>query len=214
MSLLSEARTLGGIGSVLVLLAATPSVGWVPGIAGFILMLAAIHNISQVVKEKKIYNNMIAAVILAIVGIIVGSLVILPTVLNAFLNGYFSGPNFAPSASVAIGQWIEFGIAIGLGLLGAWAFFLASAVFLRRSYQTIETKLNVHMFGTAGLLYLIGAVTTIIGVGFAILLIAQVLTAVAFWSIPIQKVEQFQAAVTQRAPATIVGKKLSEKLSG
>ncbi len=39
------------------------------------------------------------------------------------------------------------------------------------------------MFETAGMLYLVGAATTIILVGFVLLLIAQVLVIVAFFSI-------------------------------
>lgn len=192
MSLLSDAKVLGGIGAILVLLAGVPTVGWVLGIAGFVMILAAIYKISQAVNEKKIYNNMLTAVILAIVGVLVGSVVILPTLLSAFLNGYFAWPNFAPSASVTVTQWIAFGTTIGLGLLGAWVFFLASAVFLRRSYGAIGSKLMVRMFSTAGLLYLIGAASTIIGFGFLILVAAQILTAVAFFSIP-TRYEELQA---------------------
>jgi uncharacterized membrane protein len=48
------------------------------------------------------------------------------------------------------------------------------------------------MFSTAGLLYLIGAATAIIGVGFLVLLVAQILTAVAFLSIPERAREPIQ----------------------
>jgi len=48
MTSLSEAKVFGGIGSILVLLTAVPSVGPLFGIAGFIMILLAINNISQV----------------------------------------------------------------------------------------------------------------------------------------------------------------------
>jgi len=191
----SEAKTLGGVGAILVLLSFVPTVGALFGIAGFIMVLVAVKYIADDLKDKKIFNNMILAVLLAIVGIAVGSVVVIGTVVNAFLNGYFNGTNFAPSTAVTTAQWVTFGTAIGLGLLAAWAMFLASAVYLRRSYTTIGTKLNVNMFGTAGLLYLIGAATTIVAVGFLVLLVAQILTAVAFWSIPVAQQEQWQGAV-------------------
>ena len=191
----SEAKTLGGVGAILVLLSFVPTVGVLFGIAGFIMVLVAVKYIADDLKDKKIFNNMILAVLLAIVGIAVGSVVVIGTVVNAFLNGYFNGTNFAPSTAVTTAQWVTFGTAIGLGLLAAWAMFLASAVYLRRSYTTIGTKLNVNMFGTAGLLYLIGAATTIVAVGFLVLLVAQILTAVAFWSIPVAQQEQWQGAV-------------------
>ncbi len=199
MSSLSNAKTLGGIGSILVLLTAAPSVGWVLGILGFVMILVAVKYISDDLKEKKIFNNMITAVVLSIAGILVGSLVILTTVLSAFANGYFSSTYpFTPSASITTAQWITFGTAIGLGLFGAWIFFLVSAVFLRRSYNSIGSKLDVHMFSTAGLLYLIGAATTVIGVGFFILFLAEILTAVAFLSLPARTPE-----VAQPQTATI-----------
>src|SRR5579875_2773975 len=175
MATLSQAKTLGGVGAILVLFSFVPSVGALFGIAGFIMVLVAIKYIADSLNDRKIFSNMMIAVILSIAGIVSGSLIALPTVFNAFQNGYFSGPNFTPSPNVTTGQWIAFGTAIGVGLITAWVFFLVSAIFLRRSYNTIGSKLNVGMFGTAGLLYLIGAITSVVGVGFVILLVAQIL---------------------------------------
>jgi uncharacterized membrane protein len=190
-SSLSNAKTLGGIGSILALLTVAPTVGWVIGIVGFVMILVAVKYISVDLNEKSIFSNMITAVVLTIAGILVASLVVATTMISAFANGYFNN-NFTPSASVTTAQWIAFGTVIGLGLLGAWLFFLVSAVFLRRSYNTIGSKLNVHMFGTAGLLYLIGAATAVIGVGFLLLFVAEILTAVAFFSLPEKKPEVAQ----------------------
>jgi uncharacterized membrane protein len=201
MTSLSQGKTLGGIGAILVLLSFVPSVGAVFGIIGFVMVLVAVKYIADDLSEKKIFSNMMIAVFLSIVGIVVGSLVVLGTVLSAFQNGYFSRSYpFTPSASVTTAQWTTFGIAIGLGLFGASVFFLASSVFLRRSYTAIGSKLNVHMFSTAGLLYLVGAATTVVGVGFVILLVAQILTAVAFLSIPVQQREQLQVSAASPSP--------------
>jgi uncharacterized membrane protein len=180
----TEARILGGIGAIFALLSFVPTVGGVLGVIGFVMILVAVKYIADGFYDQSIFNNMMIAVILAISGIIAGTVIILPTVLNAFQNGYFNGANFAPSISVTMAQWVSFGTTIGLGLLATWVFFLASAVFLRRSYKTIGTHLHVHMFETAGMLYLFGAATAIVGIGFAILFVAQILTAVAFLSIP------------------------------
>jgi uncharacterized membrane protein len=184
-SVSSNAKTLGGIGSILVLLTIFPTVGWILGIVGFVMILVAVKYIADSVKEQKIFNSMITAVVTSILGIAVGSLVVLATVLSAFSHGYFSSAYpFTPSAAVTLAQWIIFGTEIGVGLFAAWILFVVSAIFLRRSYNAIGSKLNVHMFSTAGLLYLIGAATTVVGVGFLILFVAEILTAVAFFSIP------------------------------
>ena len=184
LSSLSNAKTLGGVGSILVLLSAVPSAGAILGIAGFVMILVAVKYVSDYFNERKILNDMMIVVTLAVVGIVVGSLAIVPTLIGAFLNGYFGGANFAPSSAVTTAQWVTLGATLGLGLLAAWAFFFASAFFLRRSYNMMGTKLNVSLFGTAGLIYLIGAATSIIAAGFLLILIAQIITAVAFFSIP------------------------------
>jgi uncharacterized membrane protein len=185
MSSLTNAKTLGGIGAILVLLTVAPSVGWILGIAGFVMILVAVNYISDELKEKKIVNNMITSVILSIAGVLVASLLVLSAVLAAFSHGYFgTSYPFTPSASVTTAQWITFGTEIGVGLFVGWILFLVSAVYLRRSYNAIGSKLDTHTFNTAGLLYLIGAATTVIGVGFLILFVAEIVTAVAFFSIP------------------------------
>ena len=191
---ISQAKTLGGVGSVLTLFAVVPNVGGVLGILGFVMILIAVKCIADALNEKKIFTNMMIAVLLSVVGLAIGSLVIVGTVLNAFQNGYFSSAYpFTPSSAVTMGQWTTFGIAIALGLFGTWLFFTGSAVFLRKSYKTIGARLGVRTFVTAGLLYLLGAGTIVIGIGFLVLLAAQILTAVAFFCIPENR--EFQTAL-------------------
>ncbi|MFI5450468.1 MAG: DUF996 domain-containing protein [Candidatus Bathyarchaeia archaeon] len=198
----TQAKTLGGVGAIFVLLSFVPYVGSILGLLGFVLTLVAIKYIADNLNDRTIFNNMMIAVLLGVVGIMIGSLVVLGTVLNAFQSGYFTGPVLAPAASVTTAQWVAFGTEIGLGLLGAWVFLLASAVYLRRSYKTIGAKLNVNRFGTAGWLYLVGAATTIVGIGFVLLLAAEIMTAVAFWSIPEQPKKQLQSElVSSPAPS-------------
>ena len=167
----------------MVVLTAVPSVGALLGIVGFILMLVAIKNISEVVGDRSIFNNMLVAVGLAIAGIVVGALVVVGSVLRFVgLNALSLGPSFNASA-VPTGDWVGLIGSVLVGLAVVWAMLLASAVYVRRSYGVIASKLNVRMFGTAGMLYLIGAATTIVLVGFVLLFVAQILVVVAFFSI-------------------------------
>ena len=191
MPALSSAKAIGGIGAILVLLTFVPSAGAIFGIAGFIMILVAVKEVADVLENRKVFSDMMTAVILAIIGVAVASLVVSATVFSAFQNGYFSsGYPYTPSTTITTAQWVAFGLAIGLGLLIAWLFFLFSSLYLRRSYNAIGAELDVHMFGTAGLLYFIGAATAIIGVGFVLLFVAQILTAVAFFSIPEKRPEK------------------------
>lgn len=183
MASLSNAKTLGAVGSLLVILTAVPSVGALLGIVGFILTLVAIRDISEIVADRSIFNNMLIAVGLAIVGVITGALVVVGSVFRFIgLNALTIGPDFNPS-TVPAGDWVGLIGSVLIGLAAVWVMLTVSAVFVRRSYSSMATKLNVGMFGTAGLVFLIGAATTIVLVGFALLFVAQILVTVAFFQI-------------------------------
>jgi uncharacterized membrane protein len=199
MASLSDAKTLGGIGSVLILLVAVPYAGWALAIVGLVLTLIAVKYVSDIVKDTSIFNNMLVSILLTICGVFVGTVVILGSVLRFVgLNGITFGPNFNPS-TVPTGDWIGLAASVMGGLVALWALVLVAAVFLRRSYDTIRAKLNVGLFGTAGLLYLIGAATTIVGIGFVVLFVAQILLVAAFFSIN----ENIQATQKQTVPVNV-----------
>ncbi|MDA4129799.1 MAG: DUF996 domain-containing protein [Thaumarchaeota archaeon] len=183
MTSLSDAKVLGGIGSLLVLLTAIPNVGWLLGIAGFIMILVAINKISQAVNDRKIYGEMRTAVLLGIGAIAVGAVTVAGAVYHLLGMGSFVGTKFVLASTVTTGEWVGLAATIVVGLLAIWALALTSAVFVRRTYNTIASKLNVKMFETAGLLFLIGAATAILGVGFILILVAEILLAVSFFSI-------------------------------
>ena len=88
--------------------------------------------------------------------------------------------------SVAAGVGAERGAFLGVlgGLLVVWIFLVISAVFLRRCYDTMGKKLGVSIFNTAATLYLVGAALTIVFVGFIVLFIAEIIQAIAYFSIP------------------------------
>jgi uncharacterized membrane protein len=62
-------------------------------------------------------------------------------------------------------------------------FMVISAIFFRKSLSTLAMKSGEKIFDTAGLLWLIGAVLTIILVGVILIWIAWILIAVGFFSI-------------------------------
>lgn len=180
MASLSQAKTLGGVGSILVLLGAVPSVGFVLAIIGFILILVAVKNVSESINEPAIFNDIIIAVLMAIVGLVVFGVIVVAAIFSFLSVGNIGTVTTGNVPSGVLG-------AVGLlivGLVVVWVFYLVSAIFLRRGYDKIGTRLNVNMFHITGLLYLIGAALTIVIVGFLIILIAEILQIVAFFSIP------------------------------
>jgi uncharacterized membrane protein len=183
LATISDAKTLGGLGSILVLLTPIPYAGWALGIAGFVMTLIAVKYISDIVKDQKIFNDMLISVVLTIAAIVVGTVVVLGAVFRVLGMGSFVGGTFVLSPNITPGNWIGLGAAVFAGLAVVWGILIASSVFLRRSYNTVGTKLNVNTFGTAGLLFIIGAATSVILVGFLLILVAQIMLAIAFFSI-------------------------------
>jgi len=162
---------LGGIGSILMLI---PPIN----IIGFILVLVATKYISDSVRDRSVFDNMLYAVITGILGTIAGIVV--------FLSGFFFGI-------------FTFGGGALLGLAGlaiVWICFVISSLFIRRAYGTMATRLDEGSFRTAGTLYFVGALLTIILVGLIILAIAFIFQIIAFFSIK----ESIQPAGGQPPP--------------
>jgi uncharacterized membrane protein len=180
---LGQAKTLGGVGAILALLFWVPAhAGIVLLVAGLVLMLFAVKNIADIVGDQVIFSNMMYSVILAIIGPIIATVVLLAAAASFFgaLSGFTPGSMTIPS-----GFFAALGFVVLAGVI-LWVCILISTVFVKRSYDTIATKLRVDMFRTTGLLFLIGAATLIVLVGFVILFIAAILQIVAFFSIPEQ----------------------------
>ncbi len=61
MASLGQAKSLGGVGAILVLIAGfIPSAGFVVAIIGFILILIAVKYVSEVLADRTIFNNTIS----------------------------------------------------------------------------------------------------------------------------------------------------------
>lgn len=184
---MNEVKTLGGIGSLLTLLAIVPTAGFILAIVGAVLVLVAIKYASDILGDPKIFNNMLYAVILGIIGLVVAVVAVVAVVFKVIGLGYMSSSfAFAPPSNLAVGDILGLLGVILLGLAAVWVCFLVSSIFLRRSYTELGKRLNVGLFGTAALVYLIGAALTIILVGFILIFVAEILLMVAFFSINTQ----------------------------
>jgi len=185
MTLLGQAKTLGGVGSILLLLTIVPSVGSILGIVGLILILVAVKYISDAVGDRSIFNNSIISVGLAIAGIVVAGIVIASYLFSYVGFGNVSTlPSSIHSGSLPPGGLVPLLTTIVAALAAVWVCYVISALFLRRSCNSISDKLHVGMFNTAALIYLIGAALAIVLVGFVLVFVADILFIVAFFSIP------------------------------
>ena len=183
---LDNVKVLGGVGSILALLAFLPVVGIVISIVGLILVLVALKYASDVLGDPRIFNDMLYAVVLGIVGIVVGIVGVAAFVYRAIGLRYLSSPYAYTPTAYAPGDVMGTIGTVLIGIVAIWACFLVSSIFLRRSYDELGNRLNVNLFGTAAVIYLIGAVLTIVLIGFLLIFVAEVLLIAAFFSINTQ----------------------------
>jgi uncharacterized membrane protein len=197
MASLGQAKTLGRIGAILALLFWVPNgVGVGLLVVGLVLMLFAVKNIADTLGDHPIFDNMIYSVVLAIIGPIIATVIVIVAAVS-FISPF---RNLTPgTTNIPTGFWAAIGIFILAGVI-LWVCILISTVFLKRSYDAIALKLKVDLFRTTGLLFLIGAATLIVLVGFVILFIAAILQIVAFFSIPEQVPSQMPPQQTWGPP--------------
>jgi uncharacterized membrane protein len=190
---LYTSKTLGGIGALLMFI--MPFLGTYTGILGLIgliLVLVAMKGLADNYGEQGIFNNALYGVIAAIVGIVAFIAVLIIAAMGLFTA---LGLEFTEWTNWAILQEINwsalmdmtfftnFLIAIVASVVVLFAFVVVTAIFLRKSLSLLSAKSGVGLFGTIGLLVLIGAVLTIIVVGLLLIWISLILLAVAFFSI-------------------------------
>ncbi len=187
MGELSNAKVFGGIGAILTLVGTfIPNVGTIVSIVGLVLVFIAVKTISELTNDKEIFSNYLMNFIFSIISI-VALFVIMLIAFGA--AGGFSWITEIQSADITDFEsfWAYFGTIIGaciLALIVAWILSIIAAIYLRRSYNSIAEHTKVNLFKTTGTAYFIGAITTIVGIGFIILFIARIIEIKAYFSLP------------------------------
>jgi len=192
---LETSKNLGGIGALLIVIGGLATFGYgyagLLGLIGLILLLIGTKGMADYYKESGVFNNALYAVIVSIVGGVVA--------VGVFIMGIL-----ASLASLGITDWTEWAMEIQqnatnwtavwdliwplitaavAALIVLFVVVVIAAVLYRKSLTTLAQKSGVKMFETAGLLMLIGAVLTIILIGFVLIWIAFILITVAFFSV-------------------------------
>jgi uncharacterized membrane protein len=201
---LESSKTLGGVGALLMLI--SPFIGFaagvfssVVGLIGIILVLIAMKGMADHYNEAGIFNNTLYGVILTIVGAVVFGVTIaiaavgLLADLNLDVNTLSTDPsafsNFDWQGAANFDTIMAHITTILAGLVILFIFIVVAAIFYRKSLTSLAEKTGVGLFGTTGLILLIGAVLTIIGIGFLLLWVALLLLTIAFFSIKIEPVQ-------------------------
>lgn len=202
---LESNKTLGGIGAILMFIGILPYVsfyGIIP-LVGLILVMVAMYGLANHYMESGIFNNALYGVITAIVGGIIVAAVAVLALFGLFaelgLNwgveniadwtAIMTGADWGVLAGSFMGIFVDFALYIILDLVVLFVFVVLTAVFLRKSLRSLSAKSGVGLFGTAGLMILIGAVLTIILIGFILIWVALLLLAIAFFQIKPQQAQ-------------------------
>jgi len=168
MPSLRDAKLLGGIGSILLLIPYTDLVG-------FILVLISLKFISDIVGRSSIFNNALYAVILGIIGL--GLMI---------FSGFSLFATFFINIFAILFSVLLIVIAAVILIIGMW--------FFKRSLDETGDALNQQKFKTAGLLFFIGAIIAITVIGFIVtfilFLIGAIFLILAFFSLPDQYTPQ------------------------
>jgi len=170
---LGSAKTLGGVGAILMLVGV-----FVPflSIVGLILVFLGVKNISEAVNNPKIKSDFVMSVVLGIIAVIL-----------VFAAPFIAFGGFGIASMNYTDPIGALGSALALCLI-LWiiavVFYILSAVYLKKSFDGCAIGTRVDMFKTAGIVYLIGAILMIILIGAFIMLISYILMIVAFFSLP------------------------------
>jgi len=182
MGKLSEAKILGGIGALLMLIGGifVPGIG---GILGLILIFIAVSYISEECKDKSIFSNYLFQFIYKVIAIV--SVVAIFFISIGGLTFFTALESIDTSSFEAVWSFFEpYLLWWGIALLIGWVFIIISSWYLRKSYDSIAEHTGVHLFKTTGLLYFIGAISLIIFIGLLIILVAMILEIVAYFKLP------------------------------
>ncbi len=205
---------MAGIGALLIFVGslvspyATPLGGGILAIIGLIIMLIGVNNLAGYYREPGMFNNMLYATLTEIVGGIVAIAVAIGLILNSltnFLNKIFPGWDgnwFSLSGMTPVTTNLTLNDVVPFIVAGIGVFVILVvtaiiyAVFMRRSLSLLKNRSGIGLFGTTGAVLLIGALLTIIFVGYLIIWITFLMLAIAFFRLTPQSVQPVQTTQT------------------
>ena len=195
---LESSKILGGIGAILLFIGVLPFVQytWIISIIGIILILVALHDFSNIYRERGIFSNALYGVVVAVVGGIIAGVIAFAVVLSnikdlvtqlypgwngdwSTLQGMTANTNLDPTTIFPLIS----GLLVVLVIV--WVVSIIAAFFIYRSLKQVSTKSNMGLFGTAGLILLIGAIIPIIGL--ILMWISALILAIAFFTLKHQE---------------------------
>ncbi|ADY01387.1 hypothetical protein VMUT_1182 [Vulcanisaeta moutnovskia 768-28] len=177
------AKTLAGIGAILA------SFGMfthgILTIVGIVLFLIGMINLAEYLNDNELKSNIIHWFIFALIAAIVIAIGAFIFVLNAgLLLSHLltpAPPNipYPQSTQSLLPTLLPIITTAAIIIALAGAFYVISAIYLRKAMNNMYTHTGENLLTTGGLLYLIGAILTFIVVGLVIILVAWIIIGIA-----------------------------------
>ena len=189
-----SSKNLSAVGALLLVIGAVLGFVWsfsgILSLIGIILLLIGLKGLANFYKEDGIFNNSLYSIIIVIVGCVVGVGVIAVSAVSALADIGIDWANIEDWANVGTDVTTVFADfnfnaifnllgALLIGLIIIYVVVIVSMFFFRKSMNQLSAKSGIGLFGTAGLLMLIGAVIPVIGL--LIIWIGAILVTVAFF---------------------------------
>jgi uncharacterized membrane protein len=176
-----QAITLGRIGILIPIAFIIPFLGIFAGLASAILLLFSHYYFSKAYENTEIFRKALIGTIIMVAGNLIGGIIIAIGLGTVIFSAADTGLNMSNYQEL-VGQ--IFGS--GLSVFGSIIFLAAGIVgiyFVFKSLQALAEATSVNLFRTAGILYLIGIITSIILVGGIVMFVGWIIHIIAYFSV-------------------------------
>ena len=145
------------------------------GLVGIILFLVAMNSLSRYYSEPGIFKNALYGFLINIIGAAALIVILFALIFTTIVSSATSStPVLSGTAFIALFLVI---------IVAALVLSIVSAVLYMRAFNKLGEKSGVHSFNTAGLLYLIGTVLTIVLIGGLLVWVAWIFALSGFNSL-------------------------------
>jgi uncharacterized membrane protein len=127
-------------------------------IAGFVMFMYAMYSLSNYYNEPAIFKNVLYAFIVSLV-----SGAVMVALEFAVLISAFAGISQTNTPSAAPPVFTQVILTYAVVIVVALAFGIVNGLLYMRAFNKLKEKSGVDNFGTAGILYLVGAIVPLVG---------------------------------------------------
>jgi uncharacterized membrane protein len=185
---MKTSRLLGIIGALFLVIGFLPTIGGILMLIGLIFVLIALKGYGDFYKDSSIFNNTIYTIVFEIIGVVVfvgvfiyGAFEFLSSLGIENIYELSSWTQIDWQNAIDINNILPFVGAIVLGLVILFAFTVIASLYFKKAMNTLSEKTEIKLFHTTGTVFFIGAILTIIFIGFILIWVAFILLLISFY---------------------------------